>query len=57
MTRVKLVHLRELREALGDAYVSPGVWCRAGAPWRLAGTTPISAAHVKELRFVVVALE
>ena len=58
MTPVKLVHLRELREALGDAYVAAG---RLAPGWTdpvlAAGSTPISAQHVMELRAAVVALE
>ena len=58
MTPVKLVHLWELREALGDAYVAAG---RGEPGWTdpvpTAGSTPISAAQVMELRTAVVALE
>ena len=58
MTPVKLAHLRELREILGAAYVAVG---RLAPGWLdpapMAGSTPISAAHVMELRAAVVALE
>ena len=58
MTSVRLVHLRELRAALGDAYIAarrpvPGWTDPAPNP----GSSPISAAHLMELRAAVVALE
>ena len=58
MTRVRLVHLLELREALAAAFVAEG---RAAPRWTaaapVAGTTPIRAAHVTELRAAVLTLE
>ena len=58
VTPVRLVHLLELREALGAAYTAAG---RAAPRWTdatpTAGTTPIRAAHLTELRAAVAALE
>ena len=57
VTSVKLAHLRELREALGAVYVAVG---RSAPGWTdsvpTAGSTPISAAHVMELRAAVMEL-
>ena len=46
VTRVRLVHLLEMRDALAEAYAA------AGRP-----VPPIRAAHVTELHAAVVALE
>ncbi len=58
VTSVRLVHLLELREALGAAYTAAG---RPAPRWTdaapTAGTTPIRAAHLTELRAAVAALE
>ena len=58
VTVVRLEHLLELREALAAAYAASG---RAAPGWTdpepAAGSTPIRAAHVTELRAAVVALE
>ena len=58
VTRVRLVHLLELREALTAAYLAAG---RSSPRWTdaapAAGSTPIRAAHLTELRAAVVALE
>ena len=55
---MKLVHLRELREALGAAYVAAG---RPVPGWTdpatTAGSTLIRVAHVMELRAAVLELE
>ena len=58
VTRVRLVHLLELRQALAAAYAAarrPAPRWTDAAP--VGGTTPIRAAHVTELRGAVVALE
>ena len=54
VTRVRLAHLLELREALAAAYAA----ARRSAPrWTdaalAAGSTPIRAAHLMELRAAV----
>lgn len=58
VTRVRRVHVLELRSALAEAYAASGQavprWTDASPP---AGTTPIRAAHVTELRAAVLALE
>ena len=58
VTRVRRVHLLELRQALADAYSTAG---RAAPRWTdaspAAGSTPIRAAHVTELRAAALALE
>ena len=58
MTRVRRVHLLELRSALAEAYGASG---RAVPRWTdaspVSGSTPIRAAHVTELRAAVLALE
>ena len=58
MTRVRGVHLIELRSALAEAYRAAG---RVAPRWTdaapSAGSTPIRAAHVTELRAAVLALE
>ena len=55
MTRVRLVHLLELREGLAAAYRSAG---RAAPGWTpAAGSAPIRAVHLMELRAAVLALE
>ena len=58
VTRVRLAHLLDLREALSAAYAAAG---RAAPRWTdaspAAGSTPIRAAHVTELRAAVLALE
>ena len=58
VTRVQRVHLLELRSALADAYRAAGRvaprWTDASPP---AGSTPILALHVTELRAAILALE
>lgn len=58
LTRVRLSHLLELREALAAAYRASG---RAGPVFTdvtpMSGTTPIRAVHLTELRAAVVALQ
>ena len=58
VTRVRLVHLTELRAALAEAYAAAG---RAAPRWTDAspasGSTPIRAVHLTELRAAVLALE
>ena len=58
VTRVRLAHLLELREALAEAYAAAG---RSAPRWTdavpVGGTTPIRAAHLTELRAAAVALE
>ena len=58
VTAVKLAHLLDLREALGEAFSAAGRpvprWTDA-AP--VGGATPIRAVHLTELRSAVVALE
>ena len=55
VTRVRRVHLVELREALAAAYAAEG---RAVPPWTPAGAgSPIRAAHLMELRAAVLRLE
>ena len=57
-TRVRLVHLMELRSALAAVYEAAG---RSVPRWTdaapVAGATPIRAVHLMELRFAVVAVE
>lgn len=58
VTRVRLVHLLELREALAAAYRAAG---RSSPGWTdvvpSAGAAPIRAVHLMELRTAVLALE
>jgi len=58
VTRVRLVHLLELREALAEEFVAAEQvaprWTDA-AP--TAGSTPVRAAHLSELRAAVMVLE
>ena len=58
MTRVRRVHLLELRSSLAEAYRAAKLaaprWTDASPA---AGSTPIRALHVSELRAAVLALE
>ena len=58
MTRVRLVHLLELRKSLEAVFASAG---QAAPGWTdaapAAGATPIMAVHLMELRAAVTALE
>ena len=58
VTRVRLVHLLELRRALAEAYAAAG---RVVPSWTdgalSAGATPIRAVHLMDLRAAVLALE
>ena len=58
VTRVRLAHLLELREALAAAYTASG---RPAPRWTdtvpAGGATPIRAVHVTEMRAAVVAFE
>ncbi len=54
---VRLAHLLELREALAEAYAASGRTSPAYTdPMPIAGTTPIRAVHLMELRAGVTAL-
>jgi hypothetical protein len=55
---ITTIHITELRDALNAAYVNHGMSAPTYAdPVLIAGSTPIKAVHVNELRAAVVALE
>jgi hypothetical protein len=54
---ILLQHLDDLRTALSQAYVASGRAALIFSESPAAGTTPIRAAHVAELRAAVIALE
>ena len=50
-------HLDDLRTALSEAYVAAGRTAPIYLESAVAGTTPIRASHIAELRAAIIAIE